>query len=160
MYLDEAGNTKYAPLPYVSSNKYSYEYEDMFCEKCVDKSRDYYNGDTQTSKERIDSYNHPYTETEHYYGLNSAITVKQAGMGEASFDLGEKFAQSWRIPLATSSSKEFFTKSQLENALTETINSNGNEIENVYKNKLATISGNDFDFEGGFSSLTRLRFVV
>ncbi|MCQ2108809.1 MAG: RHS repeat-associated core domain-containing protein [Fibrobacter sp.] len=147
LYLDEAGNTKYAPLPYVSSNKYSYEYEDMFCEKCVDKSRDYYNGDTQTSKERIDSYNHPYTETEHYYGLNSAITVKQAGMGEASFDLGEKFAQSWRIPLATSSSKEFFTKSQLENALTETINSNGNEIENVYKNKLATISGNDFDFE-------------
>ncbi|SHK88772.1 RHS repeat-associated core domain-containing protein [Fibrobacter sp. UWH4] len=144
LYLDEAGNTKYAPIPYVS-NKGSYEYEDMFCEKCVDKSRNYYNGDTKSSKERIDSYNHPYTETEHFYGMNSALRIKQAGMGEASFDLSNSFAQTWQIPIKTSSSKEFFSKEQLASLSTDGTNSNGNEIENLYKSHLSSIEDSDFE---------------
>jgi len=130
VYLDDYGNVDYAPLPYVSK-KDEYEYEDMFCQKCITKSKAYYNGDVKSSKERVDSYGFPYNRTNYHYGENGALISTEAGMGEASFELGKNFAKTWRIPAATKNMEEFFSISQLKKMFNGDINSFGDYFDNI-----------------------------
>lgn len=141
-YLDDAGNTKYAPKSYIVS-KDAYSFEPMNCEQCVKNSAAYYNGDTAKSKERVKSYDFPYTETDHRYGENGALVGVSAGIGEASFAIGNSFAKTWRLPIKTDASSEFFDIAKMQNDFSGILNGVDGQFEDEYLNKLKEITDDD-----------------
>lgn len=143
VYSDEMGNSLYAPMPYIAE-KSSYSFEEMHCLQCVRKSAAYYNGETNLSKERINSYGYPYSEINHHYGENMALVETKAGVGQASFDLGKNFAKMWNIPVKTSASSEFFTIDQLKNrSANNDLNAVGSFLDNEYWYRIKEINEND-----------------
>lgn len=136
VYQDEMGSTLFAPKPYIV-DKSSYSFEPMYCQQCVKNSAAYYNGQTSVSKERIDSYGFPYTQQNHHYGENRAIVGTSAGPGEASFELGDRFAKTWKVPVKTDNSSEFFTIDQMRKD--KDPNAIGSVFDNEYINKIGKI---------------------
>lgn len=137
LYLDEMGNTLVAPKSYIV-DKDEYSFEDMYCQQCIIHSAEYYNGSVDISKERVKSFDYPYTEHNYHYGENRAIVGTSAGMGEASFVLSDKFAKTWKIPLKTNKSSEFFSIKQLLEE--KDPNAIGSALDNDYINKISKIN--------------------
>ena len=136
VYQDEMGSTLYAPKPYIV-DKSSYSFEPMYCQQCVKNSAAYYNGQTAVSKERIESYGFPYTQQNHHYGENKAIVGTSAGPGEASFELSDRFAKTWKVPVKTDKSSEFFSIDQMRKD--KDPNAIGSVFDNEYINKIGKI---------------------
>ena len=132
LYFDYAGNTQYAPKTFVTENKTAYSFEEMYCRLCIAKSAAFYNGDTAFIKSRVDASGYPYAEHNYHYGENKAIVGESAGMGEASFDKGKKFINTWKIPIATYGSDEFFTIEQLKDKTFGLFNGSGSALDNEY----------------------------
>ena len=144
-YFDYAGNAQYAPKTFVVENKSAYSFEKMHCWQCVTKSGAFYNGDTSSIKARVDAFGYPYTEHNYHYGENKAIVGESAGMGEASFKLGTNFVRTWKIPIATYGSDEFFTIDQLKDKTFGLFNGSGAALDNEYLGRLTTITEDDLD---------------
>lgn len=145
LYFDYAGNTQYAPKTFVTENKTAYSFEEMYCRQCIAKSAAFYNGDTAFIKSRVDASGYPYAEHNYHYGENKAIVGESAGMGEASFDKGKKFINTWKIPIATYRSDEFFTIEQLKDKTFGLFNGSGSALDNEYLGRLTTITEDDLD---------------
>ncbi|MBO7551749.1 MAG: RHS repeat-associated core domain-containing protein [Fibrobacter sp.] len=145
LYFDYAGNTQYAPKTFVTENKTAYSFEEMYCRQCIAKSAAFYNGDTAFIKSRVDASGYPYAEHNYHYGENKAIVGESAGMGEASFDKGKKFINTWKIPIATYGSDEFFTIEQLKDKTFGLFNGSGSALDNEYLGRLTTITEDDLD---------------
>ena len=143
-YLDEAGNVRYAPKPFVV-NKPAYSFEKMSCEQCVKKSAAYYNGDTSIYRERVDAFGFPYANHNYHYGENRAVVGTSAGMGEASFELGDKFAKTWTLPVKTTATTEFFPIKQIQDKSSALPNGIGSEFDNEYASRLRLITEDDLD---------------
>ena len=142
-YRDDAGNALYAPKTYIVK-KSAYSFERMYCQQCVNNSAAYFDGQTDISKERVNSYGVPYTQYDYHYGENMALRGVRAGMGEASFSLGKNFAKTWKIPLETSASSEFYSQKQLESA----VSSDKSDFDIEYENRLAAINDADLSLDG------------
>lgn len=146
-YLDDADNTLYAPKSYVVK-KSTYSFENMFCYQCVLKSSAYYDGQTNVSKERVDSYGFPYTERNYHYGENTALVGHMAGIGQASFELGDNFVKTWKLPLKTCASTEFFDVEQLKADFKESPNGVGKVFDDYYSDRLNAITEDEFSVDG------------
>ncbi len=146
-YLDDADNTLYAPKPYVVK-KSNYSFENMFCYKCVLKSSAYYDGQTHVSKERVNSYGFPYTERNYHYGENLALVEESAGMGEASFELGNNPVKTWKLPLRTDASTEFFDVAQIKDDFANNIDEVGKVFNDYYHNRLDAITDSELSVDG------------
>lgn len=143
-YLDEAGNVRYAPKPFVV-NKPAYSFEKMSCEQCVNKSAAYYNGDTSMYRERVDAFGYPYSRHDYHYGENRAIIGTTAGMGEASFELGDRFVKTWKLPVKTSATTEFFSIKQMLDKSSALPNGIGSEFDNEFAGRLKSITEDDLN---------------
>lgn len=149
-YLDDADNTQYAPKSYVVK-KSTYSFENMFCYKCVRKSAAYYDGQTNVSKERVNSYGFPYTERNYHYGENLALVEESAGMGEASFELGNNPVRTWKLPLRTDASTEFFDVTQIKDDFANNPDEVGKVFNDYYYNRLDAITDGELSVDGGAS---------
>ena len=141
-YLDDAGNVLYAPKSFVVA-KSDYSFEKMHCEMCVNKSVAYYNGDTTELKDRIDAFGYPYAMHDYHYGENRAIVGTTAGMGKANFTEGTQFAKSWRIPVKSKATSEFFPIKQIEDRTSALPNGVGSVLDNDYHSRLQFITEDD-----------------
>ena len=144
IYSDIAGNTKYAPKSYIVE-KSTYSFEPMYCEQCVTKSAAYYNGDTAVYKEKVESFGFPYIQHNYHYGENRAIVDEVAGMGEASFARSGKFVKTWKIPVKTKNTSEFFNIDQMQKDLGSNPNGLGFQFDNEYADRLSELDDNDLD---------------
>ena len=149
-YLDDADNTQYAPKSYVVK-KSSYSFENMFCYKCVRKSAAYYDGQTNVSKERVDSYGFPYTERNYHYGENTALVGDAAGMGDASFERGRNSVKTWKLPLRTKASTEFFDVTQIKDDFANNPEEVGNVFNAYYYDRLNALTDGELSVDGNAS---------
>ena len=146
-YLDDADKTLYAPKTYVVK-KAAYSFENMFCYQCVLNSAAYYDGNTSDSKERVDSYGFPYTEQNYHYGENRAIVASIAGMGEASFALSDNPAKTWKLPLKTDVSSEFFDVKQIQHDFADLPNGVEDFFDRYYSDRLKALADDELSLDG------------
>lgn len=149
-YLDDADNIQYAPKSYVVK-KSTYSFENMYCYDCVRKSAAYYDGQTNVSKERVDSYGFPYTERNYHYGENLALVGEIAGMGEASFELGNNPVRTWKLPLRTKASTEFFDVKQIKDDFSNNPDEVGNVFNAYYQDRLNALTDEELSVDGAAS---------
>ena len=143
IYSDIAGNTKYAPKSYVVK-KSSYSFEPMRCEQCVKNSAAYYNGDTTEFKEKVESFGYPYAQRDYHYGENRAIVGESAGMGEANFAQSDKIAKTWKLPVKTTNTSEFFNIAQIQENLASIPNGLGSQLDKEYADRLNELNEDDW----------------
>ena len=149
-YLDDADNIQYAPKSYVVK-KSAYGFENMYCYQCVLNSAAYYDGNTRDSKERVDSYGFPYTEKDYHYGENRAVVSSIAGMGEASFALGDNPVKKWKLPLKTDASSEFFDLKQIQTDFAGLPNGVEDFFDRYYGDRLKALADDELSVDGSVS---------
>lgn len=115
LYSDALGKVSFEPMSFVRDTT-AFGYMDMACEACIVAANNYYDG--SDSIDRPNALENAFTEFEPRYGNKAGSFGRSAGIAGASFEYGQRGAESYGLP--ASGNEDFLNVAYLnENGITD-----------------------------------------